>query len=434
MGGRSSFSSRWLAAALLFFAVRLAAAPHFASEAELVGRVVDLMDRRLAVMPEVAAIKFQQQKPIADPAREREVIEQSVADARAMQLDGEAARAFFSVQILMARAIQEQLFERWQAGTVKPPAARDLVKYLRPELDALGRQLLPAVYLASPALVTTPAAGLEGRLASLRRHAGVTDAHLGELARALGALRLTAGPSWATIQRVGVLRVGTTGDYAPFSDDAAGTLRGSDITLAESLAQAWGVSVVFVRTSWPTLMADLAAHRFDLGASGVSITPERRKVADFSVPYYFDGKTPIARREQAARFASLEQIDQPGVRVIVNPGGTNERFVRENIKRATIVLHPDNRTIFAEILAGRADVMITDGIEVRLQTGRHPELQGTMREPFTRTGKALLLPLQSDLTARVDTWLGAQLERGQIAKQLEQAVGAAPAPTPVPSR
>ncbi len=394
----------------------------FMGEAETIERVVELVDRRLALMPEVAAIKFQQQKPIADPAREREVIEQSVADAQAMHLDPAAARAFFSIQIAMARAVQEHRFERWRSRAEQPPAARDLVKELRPQLDALGRELLPAVYLASAALVEAPAATLRPSVMRLLRHAGITEEMIAGLVRALGALRLTAAPTWASIQRVGVLRVGTTGDYSPYSDDRDGGLRGLDIELAQALAKAWGVSVVFVRTSWPTLMEDLGQRRFDLAASGISITPARRQHADFSAAYLFDGKTPIARRADAARFSTLDAIDQPGVRIIVNPGGTNEVFAREHIKRATITLHPDNRSIFEEIVAGRADVMITDGVEVRLQMRRHPELRGTMVELFTRAGKAILLSSGSELTARVDAWLAPLLERGQIVQQLERAL------------
>jgi cyclohexadienyl dehydratase len=156
-------------------------------------------------------------------------------------------------------------------------------------------------------------------------------------------------------------------------------------------------------------MDDLASHGFDLAASGISATAERRSAGGaFSVPYAFDGKVPIARRADAARFSSLDGIDQPGVRVIVNPGGTNERFVRQRIHRATIVLHAGNETIFDELAAGRADVMITDGAEARLQEGRHPELAITMTAPLTRDAKALLLPQGSDLTPRVDAWLRSQ--------------------------
>lgn len=422
---RTSFGCRWFFLGLVLLASRLTAAPQYVDESALIDRVVELVERRLAVMPEVAAIKFRQQQAIADSARERVVLDQSVAEARALQLEPEAARAFFSVQIRLARAVQEHWFERWRTRGEQPPAARDLVTVLRPELDGIGRELLPAVYLASPALVALPVATLRERVARLGRQPGASEDMIGELAQALGGLRLTAAPTWATVQKVGVLRVGTTGDYAPFSDDRGGELRGLDIELAQDLAKAWGVRVVFVRTSWPTLMDDLAKRRFDLAAAGISITPERQKVAEFSAAYHYDGKTPIARRADAARFSSLEQIDQPGVRVVVNPGGTNERFARENIKRATIVPHPDNRSIFEEIVAGRVDVMMTDGIEVKLQERRQPTLSATRADPFTRTGKAVLLAPGSELTARVDAWLVPQIKGGQIAARLERALDSA---------
>ena len=379
-------------------------------------------------MPEVAAIKYRQQTPIADPAREQDVLDRTVAEAAALNLDGPAAREFLGVQIRMARAVQEACFTRWQAATAPPPPARDLVTVLRPELDALVRELLPAVYLATDALANASASHRRTALEPLRRHAGLTDALISELAGSLGALRVTAPATWPVLQRVGVLRVGTTGDYAPFSDDRERVLRGFDIELAGALAHDWGVEVMFVRTSWPTLMDDLRRRRFDLAASDISVTEERRRVADFSGPYFFDGKTPIARRNDAARFSRLEDIDRPDVRVVVNPGGTNERFAREHLRRATLRIHPDNRTIFAEIAAGRADVMITDGVEVRLQERRQPELRGTRAEPFTRTGKAVLLPAGSELTVRVDAWLEPRLKSGELATRLERALDDAAAP------
>jgi cyclohexadienyl dehydratase len=420
-------------------APRLPAQSRFAGEAEGIECVIDLIDRRLAIMPEVAAGKFRDQKPITDPVREREVIAQSVADAEAIHLDGEAARDFFTVQISLARAVQSHLFARWRDRRETPPPSRSLTAVIRPELDAIGRELLPAVYRASAALVATPVRDLQQRVARLQRHPGLTPELLAPLGPALARLRLTAPATWAVLQRVGCVRVATTGDYAPFSADGGNELRGLDIELAGALARSWGLNVVFVRTTWPALLDDLAQRRFDLALSGITITPERRTRADFSLPYYIDGKTPIARRERADNFSSLENIDQPGVRIIVNPGGTNERFVRAQIKHAEIIVYPDNRTIFQEIIAGHADVMITDGVEVRMQTQLHPELRATMAVPFTRAGKAVLLPRDSELTGRVDSWLAPQVERGVIAAWIENhlaqtGVAAAPPAGPTPAR
>ncbi|MCC3264199.1 hypothetical protein LLE87_39165, partial [Paenibacillus polymyxa] len=69
-----------------------------------------------------------------------------------------------------------------------------------------------------------------------------------------------------------------------------------------------------------------------------------------------------------------------------------------------------------------------DGVEVRLQQRRHPELRGTMSEPFTRAGKAFLLSPRSDLTPRIDAWLQPQLDRRQIEEQMSTALSAAARP------
>lgn len=221
----------------------------------------------------------------------------------------------------------------------------------------------------------------------------------------------------------GVLRVGTTGDYPPFSyrANAASPFVGLDIVLAGRLARALGVRLELVPTSWPNLMRDFSAGNFDVAMSGVSITAERRNVAHFSVPYLRDGKTPITRCENQARFQTLAQIDQPGVRVVVNPGGTNERFARAHLRRATLIVWPDNTTIFDRIVAGEADLMITDAIETRLQQRLRPELCAVHPEsPFDRSEKAYLLSQDAAWKAAVDAWLQPLLEGGEFSRLLDQ--------------
>lgn len=47
----------------------------------------------------------------------------------------------------------------------------------------------------------------------------------------------------------------------------------------------------------------------------------------------------------AGRFKSLEDIDRPEVKVMVNPGGTNELLAKEKLTHATIVVHQSNLEI-----------------------------------------------------------------------------------------
>ncbi|TDC80337.1 transporter substrate-binding domain-containing protein [Streptomyces hainanensis] len=217
----------------------------------------------------------------------------------------------------------------------------------------------------------------------------------------------------------GELRVCTTGDYRPFThlDPDSGEYSGIDVDMAADLAASLDVEAEFVPTTWAELLPDLTSGACDISMGGVSVTLARAREAYFSVPYLVDGKAPIARCADQDRYRTLEDIDQPGVRVIVNPGGTNERFVDEHIERATVVRHPENTTIFEEIVAGRADVMITDTSETRYQETLHPELCAiNPDEPFTFAEKAYLLPRgDEEFRAYVDQWLHLALNDGTYA-------------------
>ncbi|MFG2554061.1 transporter substrate-binding domain-containing protein [Streptomyces sp. NPDC048581] len=225
----------------------------------------------------------------------------------------------------------------------------------------------------------------------------------------------------------GVLRVCTTGDYRPFShlDPATKSYTGIDIDMAKNLATTLGVKPRFVATTWAKLMDDLTAGKCDISMGGVSVTLARARKAYFSTPYLVDGKAPIARCEDKGKYQSLKEIDRPGVRVIVNPGGTNEAFAKANIHQATVITHPDNTTIFDEIIAGRADVMITDGSETEYQAKLHPELCAINPDkPFTFGEKAYLLPRgDEEFKEYVDQWVHLATHDGTYDGYAEEWLG-----------
>ena len=93
-----------------------------------------------------------------------------------------------------------------------------------------------------------------------------------------------------------------------------------------------GVEVEFVPTTWPTLSKDFAANTFDIAMGGVSITLARQLIGSFSTPIMREGEAPISRCGETEKFDTLAEIDEPGVRVVVNPGGTT-RNLRGPISR-----------------------------------------------------------------------------------------------------
>jgi cyclohexadienyl dehydratase len=112
----------------------------------------------------------------------------------------------------------------------------------------------------------------------------------------------------ARIRQSRVLRVGTTGDYDPFSVlDSRGRFRGIDVEAAHLLARAMGphVQARFVKTSWPALTTDLLAGRFDIAMSGVSRTRNRSDAGVLSRTYFLDAKVALIRAADRDGYRTL---------------------------------------------------------------------------------------------------------------------------------
>jgi cyclohexadienyl dehydratase len=140
---------------------------------------------------------------------------------------------------------------------------------------------------------------------------------------------------------------------------------------------------------------------------GITITLDRQKVGSFSKPFFSSGKTPITHCGDEPKYWTIAAIDQPGAHVIVNPGGTNERLDRAHLQNATIVQWSDNATIFDALVEGKADLMITDAVEARVQAKLHPGILCPVHPnaPFDHSELAYWMPRDPVFTAYVNQWL-----------------------------
>ena len=201
----------------------------------------------------------------------------------------------------------------------------------------------------------------------------------------------------------GKVLIGTTGDYRPlsFCEPETGEYWGFGIEIAQEIAKQLGVKVEFVKTSWPTLTADVLAEpqKFDFAIGGITITDTRRETMLMSDGYLANGKTILCRASESERYQSLADIDKPEVRVMVNPGGLNEKFAHENLTHATIIVHQKNEEIPTLIAEGVADVMITEITEAPYYVRTDTRLAAPLlNAPFTHGEIGVLMPKgQEDL-------------------------------------
>ncbi len=256
---------------------------------------------------------------------------------------------------------------------------------------------------------------------------------------ALCAIAALAPPAQAQDREASVLRIGTSGDYAPFSEaieDPPG-YRGFDISLAEAFARDGGYEIEWVRFRWPELAADLRSGRFDLAMSGITVRPDRSVIGRFSVPVMSSGAVllySIDALEDAARNPSesaesgstaadsLAVFDRPGLRIAVNRGGHLERVARAHFERARIRSIPDNGAVRQALIDADADAIVTDSLEA--PGWRRGLTRVAAFGPFTRDRKAYwAAPGRDALSRELDAWLIARELDGTLARFRRSAFG-----------
>lgn len=165
--------------------------------------------------------------------------------------------------------------------------------------------------------------------------------HMKRCAAAL-ALMLAAASALAgrieDIKARGYVRIGVSlgGEPVGFRN-AANEPVGYDVDVARQLAAKLGVPARFSDVSSDARISMLMSHQLDLVVANVSITPQRARVVDFSIPYNRSGLRVIAQKSAHVRTLA----DLNGKRVVVGRGTPGDAFLRQSAPRATAV-YTDN--------------------------------------------------------------------------------------------
>jgi len=191
------------------------------------------------------------------------------------------------------------------------------------------------------------------------------------------------------IQDRGIIRVGMSGDYAPFCVCPGPGVEcfGFEVDTARRLAADMGVNLEIVRFRWPELRKDFVEEKFDLVMSGVTMRPERLLFASFSRPYAVAGTVVLVSEKDL--FPSVTAVNQPGVRLAVNAGGHLEQVARNTFGNATILPTAKNMALPEFVEARQAEALLTDSFEAPQFLAKYKNLSAL--PAFGRDRKAYLL-------------------------------------------
>ncbi len=225
------------------------------------------------------------------------------------------------------------------------------------------------------------------------------------------------------------LRIGTSGDYPPFSmTERDGAPRGFDLAVAETFAADRGQQLQPIPFRWPELVAAARQDAFDLGMSGITLRVDRALALRFSRPYAVTGAVAVIRRDDAARFRSMADLERVGVRLVVNRGGHLERVTRARFPAATIATVDDNTQLPAHLRTGAADAVISESLEA----ATWPSEAIVVLPPFTRDRKVYVATAaHADALAALDAWLVERERDGWMNAQRRRWLGGTATMTPL---
>ena len=217
------------------------------------------------------------------------------------------------------------------------------------------------------------------------------------------------------------LRVGTTGDHAPYSEAIGDAFVGIDIDLARDLAESLGRPIEFVRATWPSLLPDLARGRYHIAMSGIHITEERKRDGDFSLPYLAVGTQALVRCDEVDRFPTLNEVNRAEVQVLSTLGGANHRFVRDHTPEAAIRPVVGASDTFERLAEGEGHLAFGNSLRIHHAARSDPRLCiGLRGQVYDVHSVGILVNEQFVDLGQVNLWI----EQRMRDRVIEQVVGA----------
>ena len=143
-----------------------------------------------------------------------------------------------------------------------------------------------------------------------------------------------------------------------FRNSKTGEIEGIDADLAKELAKELDAKLEIVESSFGSFIADLQANKCEIGMFGVGATLKRGQAVEFSKPYLLTNIYAVTRKD--SKIKKWEDIDQKGIKAAVSLGSYIEPFMKSYLKNAEVISVAPPSTREAELVANRADIIITD--------------------------------------------------------------------------
>ncbi len=172
------------------------------------------------------------------------------------------------------------------------------------------------------------------------------------------------------------VKIATESSYKPFSyTDADGKLIGYEIELVDALCAQMKAECELISQDWDGLIPGLNAQKFDAVIAGMSITPERKEVVEFTDPYFHTGIILIGKKGD-----DISVADLAGQPVASQRSTVSSQYLQDEYPDADIKLYDTQDNAYLDLTSGRVRAMMSDkvtGIDwLKTEAGQNYEVKG----------------------------------------------------------
>jgi polar amino acid transport system substrate-binding protein len=180
------------------------------------------------------------------------------------------------------------------------------------------------------------------------------------------------------------LVVGMELQYPPFEmSDKDGKPSGVSVDLAYALGKYLGREVKIENIAWDGLIPSLKTGKVDLIISSMTITKQRAKTIDFSVPYAQSNLAILTSPKSGVK--NITDLNQKGKKIAVKKGTTGHIYASKYLKNADLLVFDKENAAVLEVIQNKADGFLYDQLTIYKNWNKHKDTTIALLEPFQKS-------------------------------------------------
>ncbi len=167
--------------------------------------------------------------------------------------------------------------------------------------------------------------------------------------------------------------------WAPFEMvNEAGEFLGFDLDLMRAIAHVAGFQIEIRNIAFDAIIENVRTGRADIGASGFTITAERERVVDFSIPYFLSNQAVLVRKDSGLNIVTALAGLGPNKAVGAQNGTTGFYWVEDNLQAAGVDIELKGYETYPaailDLVNGRVDAVIQDEPASMASIAAYPDI------------------------------------------------------------